>query len=60
MGSCVSTDPASTASKMVMADSGYDERFYELTAIVYRLANRMMGSREATPDASMVPVGACG
>jgi RNA polymerase sigma-70 factor (sigma-E family) len=38
------------ALKGVMSDGGYDERFEELAAIAYRVAYRMVGSREDARD----------
>jgi RNA polymerase sigma factor (sigma-70 family) len=35
---------------MVMVDGGYDERFDELATIAYRVAFRMVGSREDARD----------
>jgi RNA polymerase sigma factor (sigma-70 family) len=46
----VSTDPGCGTLTVVMGGTGYDERFEELAGIAYRVAYRLLGSREDARD----------
>jgi RNA polymerase sigma factor (sigma-70 family) len=46
----LSTREERAALKGAMSDGGYDERFEELAGIAYRVAYRMVGSREDARD----------